>query len=856
MQAPSRHRLGPPALLLFSLAGLAACAGDGDPKPTAVGGSEGSDGSDGDDGSTPGPDPYDVEVGPYTAEIRWTTHGIPHVQAADRGSVTFGLGYAFARDHFCTLMDQVVMVNSQRARYFGPGEDDLYVYQDAGWLGLGVKAQAEAGWFSLDPSLQAGLIGYAAGVNAWLDEVGVDGIPDPRCAGADFVRPIHHIDLLTYYLALGLEGSGKVFVDAVGSATPPTSARSAAPVPPPPVDRTLEFVREPLLGSNGWALGSERSESGGGMLLSNTHFPAVGNRKWHEFHLTIPGELNVYGAALMGIPLVNIGFNEQVAWTHTVSGAPRFIAVQLVLDPDDPTRYHDGDGWRDMVETVHSIEVLGDDGTVSTRSRSTWASSFGPVINAPVFGWSPVLAVAIQDANANNLEMLPTWDAMNSAGSLEEFQAAHRDHLGIPWVHTMAATADGRAWYIDSSAVPAWSDAAFAAWQSFASTDAISSVFAGYGVYSVPSDDPVFRWERRSGAREPGLVPYDEMPQLERSDFVYNANDNHWLTNPAAPLEGLSPLYGPERSPRSPRTRMNARYLADTSPAGPSGEDGRMSLAELEAAALSGRGILAEELLDDVLVRCEARREGGPWAVAWEDGTVEVDLGPGCDALAAWHGRVSTDAVGAVVWRELIGSGLFDSDDLNDAGLLWAEAFDPDDPVDTPRGLAASDAAALDEDPVLDALALALLRLEAAGLAPTTPLGEAQFLPRGPDESPVPFPGGQGFEGVIQIAAYSGGAEGVLLDVPRRSSVVNSTSDLTTEGYLVNYGNSWVMAVDYQDGAPVARAVMTYSQSEVRDSPHHADQTALYSDSVMRDIAFTEDQIAAATIESRTVSLD
>ena len=47
---------------------------------------------------------------------------------------------------------------------------------------------------------------------------------------------------------------------------------------------------------------------------------------------------------------------------------------------------------------------------------------------------------------------------------------------------------------------------------------------------------------------------------------------------------------------------------------------------------------------------------------------------------------------------------------------------------------------------------------------------------------------------------------------PERASLVNSTTDLTEDGYLVNYGNSWVMVVDFVDGAPNARAVMTYSQ--------------------------------------------
>lgn len=65
------------------------------------------------------PDPYNVVIGPYEANIRWTTHGIPHITADGYGSLGYGMGYAFARDHACVLADQVVMVRSERSLYFG-----------------------------------------------------------------------------------------------------------------------------------------------------------------------------------------------------------------------------------------------------------------------------------------------------------------------------------------------------------------------------------------------------------------------------------------------------------------------------------------------------------------------------------------------------------------------------------------------------------------------------------------------------------------------------------------------------------------------------------------------------------------
>ena len=46
--------------------------------------------------------------GPYSAHVRWTSFGIPHVRASNWGGLGYGYGYAFARDNVCTLARDVV----------------------------------------------------------------------------------------------------------------------------------------------------------------------------------------------------------------------------------------------------------------------------------------------------------------------------------------------------------------------------------------------------------------------------------------------------------------------------------------------------------------------------------------------------------------------------------------------------------------------------------------------------------------------------------------------------------------------------------------------------------------------------
>ena len=785
---------------------------------------------DKDTGTPAGPDPYDVTVGPYSADIQWTSYGIPHITAEDYGSLGYGMGYAFARDHACVLADQIVMVRSERSRYFG----EAWLDMDFGWLALDVRKQAEDGWFALDANIQETIIGYAAGYSRFLE----DGTPDARCAGEDWVKPIDHIDLLSYYLALGLYGSGAVFVQEVGSGAPPASSADSREQPPVPGLEVLKPLVEKELGSNGWAIGADRSESGGGMLLSNTHFPSEGERKWHESHLTIPGELDVYGASLMGVAIINLGFNADIAWTHTVSNAPRFNGALLQLEEGNPTRYLYDGAYEDMTTRTFSVQSLQPDGELETVSRTLYSSRWGPVMNAPVLGWNELFALALMDANANNLAMLKTWFLMSSAQSMDDFQAAHRDSGGIPWVHTMATDREGTAFYVDSSTVPRWSAEAYERYPDWLVEQPLAALFDENGAKVIDGSDPLFVWESdpQAQAWRPDVVPWEQMPRQERTDFVFNANDNHWLSNPEAPLEGYPLLYGDERTPRTPRTRMNARYLSEV---GAGGEDGRFSLAELQAATLGGRSILSDDLREAVVGVCE-----GVETVELKEETVDVTAA--CEALAGWDGTVSTDQVGAAVWRELIGSGLFDFDDLKDAGALFEVAFDADDPVDTPRGLSP-------ESPVLEALAQAVVNLDAAGFSPDVTLGDVQFLRK--DDRDIPILGGHDYEGVIAIATYSSG-NATELAVEPRASVINSTSDLTTDGYQVNYGNSFVMTVDMGTDSPTCEAIMTYSQSDDPSSPHFDDQTLLYSEGRLRPCLFTPEDIAADTIESMVLTLE
>jgi acyl-homoserine-lactone acylase len=195
----------------------------------------------------------------YSAEIRRASHGIPHITAKDMGSLGFGEGYAFAQDHLCSLADQVVKVRGERARYFGAGENNRHLNSDIAFRALGIYEQARSMLQSMPKEEREMIEGYVAGYNQYLSEVGADGVSG-WCRGKEWVLPITADDLIAYNQSVVVTSVN--FADMIATATPPKSetARAGQVVFP-------DFEQA----SNGWAIGSERSASGRGMLLANPH---------------------------------------------------------------------------------------------------------------------------------------------------------------------------------------------------------------------------------------------------------------------------------------------------------------------------------------------------------------------------------------------------------------------------------------------------------------------------------------------------------------------------------------------------------------------------------------------------------
>ncbi|HSW16256.1 MAG TPA: penicillin acylase family protein, partial [Ramlibacter sp.] len=535
-----------------------------------------------------------------------------------------------------------------------------------------------------------------------------------------------------------------------------------------------------------------------GLLLGNPHFPWDGVNRFWQMHLTVPGQLDVMGATIGHGAIVSIGFNRDVAWSHTVSTGKRFTLHELTLAPNDATSYMlDGQPVKMTPRNV-SIATRGADGAVSSSTRTLWSTRWGPVVVMPAAGlnWTARTAYALQDANTGNTRFADAWLAINKARSVGEIRDAHRS-LGIPWVNTIAADRHGNAMYADVSVVP---DVDAAQLTRCAPSRPAAGLLRAAGLVVLDGSKSACDWRRDSASPVPGLTPIERMPVAIRSDWVQNSNDSFFHTNPAQRWGDISPLVGDAVVSR-PRTRAGLTELPEML------SRGKATPQAVQTQLFENRNTMARAVLPDLLAACEA----APPA--------DAQARDGCNALKGWNRTNELDARGAHLFREF----------WRTARLIpnvYRQPFDVSQPVATPAGLRLADAAVAAK--VWEALTQAVSRVRAAGFALDAPLGTVQ-VPLITSER-IPLHGGDEFEGVLNNLGNQ------------------FAPGITPAGLRIDYGTSYVQTVTFDARGPVAQAILTYGQSSNPASPHASDQLRLFSRKEWPTLPFHPEDVARARI--------
>ena len=761
----------------------------------------------------------------YQVQVLRTSYGIPHIQASDWGSLGYGYGYAFAQDNACVLAREVLAASGTQSRYFGASA----LASDWVYKMVNSAARVDAAWAVIDQETRDLLSGYADGYNRYLRDTGVNALP-ADCRGQAWVLPITGKDSLRVLRKLLVRASTGSFVGSLVAAAPPAPvvAQGTAPAQmlatvavgsadaAPFIDPAeLPDFSPERFGSNAVGLGGELT-GGAGALLGNPHFPWFGIERFYAVHLTIPGRYDAMGASIYGFPLVNIGFNRHLAWSHTVSTARRFVLRELAIVPSQPTSYMvDGQVVAMQPETV-SVDVRQADGSVVPASHTFWQTKYGPVlVPAAPAAWSPTRAYALTDVNLENSRAFRQYREMGTARNLDEFSAVLRRHVALPWVNTIAADSAGNAFYADIGSMPNASNAKLAA----CIKPGLSQALAASRLYALDGSKSACDLGTDADAPEPGIFGAGNMPGLMRRDYVQNSNDSYWLANPAQRLEGYSQIIGTdENRAQSFRTRLGITQIRDRQAGTDTVPGAGFNRQWLQDMLYGNRHYSAEIMLDGVLQVCAAQNP-----VVTLAGQA-VNVAPACSVLAAWDRRNNTASVGAHVWTELwrrvsgaptAGSGL-----PVVTSLLYAVPFNPADPVGTPRGLNAAQAGV--QTRVMGELAYTVKYFNDNGIALDRPWGQVQFDTRNGER--IPVHGGSGVSGVYNAITPS--------------TLVPNVGFTPILG-----GSSYIQSVTFTPSGPDARAVVTYSQSTDPANPNYADMTKLFSNYGWVTMPFAEGDI-------------
>ncbi|HEX7020476.1 MAG TPA: penicillin acylase family protein [Gemmatimonadaceae bacterium] len=532
-------------------------------------------------------------------EILWDSYGVPHIRARTREGLAYGFGWAQMRNHADLLLRLVAQARGRAAEYLGPdyADEDRWVWT------LGMPARAER-WYGLQrPETRAHLRAFVDGINAFAR-----AHPELVSDSVRAILPVTPTDVMAHLQRVLYS---KFLV---------SSQR---------VDAQTRAWRE--RGSNAWAIAPKRSASGHTLLLENPHLPWSDEFTWTEAQYTAPG-VDVYGAALILSPVLQIAFNDHLGWSHTVNTQDGVDLYDVRLS---------GDGYMldgrvmPFERSTHVMRIRQADGTLRADTLHLRGTVQGPVVAEKA---GAVIALSAVGIHGPALPFaVEQWWNMGRARNFAEFLAAIRPNQ-ISGQNITYADRDGHIMMFYGGNTPARPRGDRAYWSGI-----------------VPGDSSSTLWNT--------LIPFDDMPRTvdPPSGWVQNANDPPWWSTFPPVLDPRN--YPPYLAslPMAFRPQHSARMLdADSS----------ITFDELLAYKHSTRLDLADRVLDDLLPAAHASSDSAARHAA--------------DILDHWDRAADSSSRGAVLfeqWWTLYGK------QLRGRGP-FAIGWSPRAPRTTPDGLA------------------------------------------------------------------------------------------------------------------------------------------------------------------------
>jgi acyl-homoserine-lactone acylase len=342
-------------------------------------------------------------------EIMWDNYSVPHIYASSSADMYYAFGWSQMNGHADLLLQLYGEARGKSAEYWG----ENYLETDKMVRLFELPELASRQYARQKPEGKQHLDAFVKGVNDYASKHSSEIKADLKK-----VLPITVTDVLSHQMRV-------IHLVFMGS-------------------NNYYGIREQLSkGSNSYAIAPSRSASGNAMLVANPHLPWQGFFLFYEAHLSSP-DFNAYGVSLIGLPMLNIAFNEHLGWTHTVNVIDACDSYELDLKDDGYVL--DGAVNKFRKKKI-DLKVLRD-GVLKTEPVELLYSKHGPVV-----GTKGNKAYAIRIAGLENAFIPMQYHAMAKAHNLKEFESAV-SQLQMPMFNVVYADKDGHILYVFNGDVP------------------------------------------------------------------------------------------------------------------------------------------------------------------------------------------------------------------------------------------------------------------------------------------------------------------------------------------------------------------------------------------------------------------
>ncbi|MGA1543682.1 MAG: penicillin acylase family protein [Saprospiraceae bacterium] len=594
-------------------------------------------------------------VGSAQATINWDEWNVPHIYAENEKDLFRAFGYAQMHSHGDLILRLYGVSRGRAAEYWG----ESYIESDILLQTLGFPDRSFEMLQQQPQNFKDNLEAFAEGVNQYVSEN-----PEIIADSLQKLLPVMPEDLLAHYLygmyALFIGGSelGKI--------------QSWAP------------------GSNAYAIGPNKTIGDETILLANPHLPWRDEFLFYEAHLNLP-DLNLYGATLVGLPVLAIAFNEHLGWTHTVNTIDLADTYQLTLT-EDKKGYHWEGGSKPFTRNIRSIQYETPADGRKSKSFDVLSSVHGPII---AFGEKEALAIRLAGIQ-KNLGLYQWWQ-MGKATNLADFEMAIEE-MEMPFFNILYADGDGNIFYHFNGPVPVRNQGDFAFWDRM-----------------LPGDSEEYLWQETHN--------YEDLPKIlnPAAGWIQNANDPPWTSS--IPIELFPKDYPPYLAPIEMgfRPQRSAKMLLESG--------NFLTLDRVRQLKMSSVSELANRLIPALNEVLEATSMGRAQQAM--------------DYLNNWNRDFEPNSEGAFLFINWLDK--YQQKCKESGSPIFAQEWSIEDPINTPSGLGNPNLAAKALDESAMDMVFKYRKL-------TLSYGEKYFLRLG--DKKLPASGGPGKYGIFKTQNF------------------------------------------------------------------------------------------------------